>query len=93
MNTKNNHAKENALSADSYIDLCAGIATLRLLCEDGGIFSYTKEGMLEDIGAAAFVDRYELIVDALAGVLKNLCAVKDAVDQSDAEPVSGGEQA
>ena len=61
-------------------DIDSSIAILRLLLDEGGLFSYTKDGMLHKIGKDAFIDRYDTVVSALSCVEGRLQAVIKAID-------------
>ncbi len=57
-------------TSDAAFNLDSAIATMQLLTED--LFSYSKEGMLKELGASYYIDKYETVSVILVDVLRKM---------------------
>lgn len=69
-------------AADAIMDIDAAVAILEMLTLDGGLFSYSREEVESNLGAAYILSRYESVQSILFTMASHLGRASDILSRT-----------
>ena len=69
-------------NADALMDIDAAVAILEMLTLDGGLFSYSREEVESNLGAAYILSRYESVQSILFTMASHLGRASDILSRT-----------